>query len=105
MSIKRPSKSTGTSVRKPVTSPGVRHVDVMAPRQMTPGDLYSGWLCKNKACGLVIAVAQPHAGGKPALAESDDQLIVIKCPHCADENLYRWSARSEHKCTPKGAAP
>lgn len=105
MSIKRPSKSTGTSVRKPVSSPGVRHVDVMAPRLMAPGDLYSGWLCKNKTCGLVIALAQPPAGNKPALAESDDQLVVIKCPHCGDENLYRLSARSEQKYTPKGAGP
>lgn len=104
MSIKRPSKSTGTSVRKPVTSPGVRHVDVTAPRQMVPGDLYSGWLCKNKTCGLVIATAPTQAGSKPALAESDDQLVVIKCPHCGDENLYRLSARGEHPYTPKGAA-
>lgn len=96
MSIKRSSKSSGTAVRKGVTSPGVRHVDVTAPRQMVSGDLYSGWLCKNKACGLVIGIAA-QAGSKPALAESDDQLIVIKCPHCGDENLYRLSARSEHK--------
>lgn len=97
MSIKRPSKSIGTSARKPVTSPGVRHVDVMAPRQMTSGDLYTGWLCKNKSCGLVIAIAPPPAGSKPAPAGADDQLVVIKCPHCGDENLYRLSARSEHK--------
>ena len=96
MSIKRPSKSLGTAARKPVTSPGVRHVDVAAPRQMVPGTLYSGWLCKNKSCGLVIAIAPPPAGNKPAAIESDDPLIVIKCPHCGDENLYRWSARGEH---------
>jgi hypothetical protein len=72
---------------------------------MVPGDLYSGWLCKNKSCGLVIAVAPPQAGGKPTSADSDDQLVVIKCPHCADENLYRWGARSEHKYAPKSAGP
>jgi hypothetical protein len=95
MSIKRPSKSTGTAVRKPATSsPGVRHVDVTAPRLMVSGELYSGWLCKNKACGLVMGVAVAQAGTKPA--ESDDQIIVIKCPHCGDENLYHSSARSEH---------
>ena len=104
MSIKRPSKSLGTAVRRPATSPGVRHVEVMAPRQMVPGDPYSGWLCKNKSCGLVIAIALPQAGSKPGLAEADDQ-IVIKCPHCGDENLYRWSTRSEHQHTVKGAAP
>lgn len=103
MSIKRPSKSSGTGVRRPVTSPGVRHVDVVVPRQMVPGNPYSGWLCKNKACGLVIAIALPPAGSKPPLADSDDQVIVIKCPHCGDENLYRWSARAEHKYTVAGA--
>jgi uncharacterized protein (DUF983 family) len=95
MSIKRPSKSTGTAARKPAaSSPGVRHVEVTAPRQMVSGELYSGWLCKNKACGLVMGVAVAQAGAKPA--ESDDQLIVIKCPHCGDENLYHSSARAEH---------
>ena len=96
MSIKRPSKSIGTAARKPAASPGVLHIDVVAPRQMVPGDLYSGWLCKNKPCGRVIAIALPPPGSKAASAEFDDQ-IVIKCPHCGDENLYRWSARSEHK--------
>lgn len=102
MSIKRSSKSTGTSARRPAASSGVRHADVMAPRQMTPGDLYRGWLCKNKSCGLLIAIA-PAAGGEPAAAGSDDSLLVIKCPHCADENLYRWSAQSEHAYAPKSA--
>ena len=105
MSIKRSSKSIGTSVRKPAASPGVRHVDVMAPQKMVAGELYSGWLCRNKSFGLLIAIAPPPAGSKPALAESDDQLIVIKCPHCADENLYRSSNRSEHQYTAKGTAP
>ena len=104
MSIKRSSKSIGTAVRKPVTSPAVRHIDVVTPRQMVPGDPYSGWLCKNKSCGLVIAIALPQSGSKPALAESDDQ-VVLKCPHCGDENLYRWSARSEHKYTVPGSGP
>ena len=104
MSIKRSSKSIGTAVRKPVTSPAVRHIDVVMPRQMVPGDLYSGWLCKNKSCGRVIAIALPQAGGKPALADSDDQ-VVLKCPHCGDENLYRWSARSEHQYTVPSSAP
>jgi hypothetical protein len=72
---------------------------------MVPGDLYSGWLCKNKACGLVIAIAPPPAGSKPAPAGPDDQLIVIKCPHCGDENLYRLNNRGEHKYEAKGAGP
>jgi hypothetical protein len=104
MSIKRTSKSTGTAARKPATSPGVRHIEVTAPQQMVPGELYSGWLCKNKSCGLVIAIAPPPSGAKASSAPSDDPLIVLKCPHCGDENLYRWSGRGEHKYSPKTAA-
>ena len=104
MAIKRPSKSLGSPVRKQVTSPGLRHVEVRVPRQMVPGDLYLGWVCKNKSCRLVIAIALTQAGSKPALAESDDQLAAIKCPHCGDEDLYRWSARSEQKYTLGSAA-
>jgi hypothetical protein len=104
VAIKRPSKSLGTPVRRPVTSPGLRHVEVRLPHQMVPGDLYLGWLCKNKSCGRVIAIALPRAGSKPASAESEDQLAAIKCPHCADEDLYRWSARGEHKYVGGSAA-
>jgi hypothetical protein len=104
VAIKRPSKSLGTPVRKTVTSPGLRRVDVRVPGQMVPGDSYVGWLCKSKSCALVIAVALPQAGSKPGSAESDDQLAAIKCPHCGNEDLYRWSARGEHPYTPPGAA-
>jgi len=103
VAIKRPSKSLGTPVRKQVTSPGLRHVDVRVPSQMVPGELYPGWLCKNKACGLVIAIAAPPAVAKPASADSGDQLAAIKCPHCGEEDLYRWSARSEHLYQAKSA--
>ena len=99
MAIKRPSKSLGTPVRKAVTSPGLRHVDVRVSHQMVPGDSYLGWLCKNKSCRLVIAIALTPGAGKPTSADSNDQLAAIKCPHCGDEDLYRWSARSEHKYT------
>ena len=104
MAIKRSSKSLGTPVRRAVTSPGLRHVDVRMPQQMVPADLYLGWLCKNKACGMVIAIAPPPPGSKPPAAESGDQLAAIMCPHCANEDLYRWSARSEHKYTPRTAS-
>ena len=102
MAIKRSSKSLGTPVRRQVTSPGLRHVDVRMPLQMVAGDPYVGWLCKNKSCGLVIAILTQE-GSKPASAESGDQLAAIKCPHCANEDLYRWSARSEHKYTVRPA--
>ncbi|HTW74412.1 MAG TPA: hypothetical protein VMD56_05765 [Steroidobacteraceae bacterium] len=101
MAIKRPSKSRGTPVRKTVTSSPVRHVDVRSRQQMTAEETYSGWLCKNRACGLVIAIAPVPPGGKLAPPEYEDQLTALKCPHCGDEDLYRWSARAEHKYLPK----
>ena len=97
MAIKRPTKSRGTPSRKPVTSVAVRHVDVRSKPQMVPGNRYLGWLCKNRSCGALIAIALPPAGNKVAVREFDDQLTAIKCPHCGDEDLYRWSARSEHE--------
>jgi predicted RNA-binding Zn-ribbon protein involved in translation (DUF1610 family) len=100
VAIKRPSKSLGSPVRKAVTSPGLRHVDVRTPQQMAPGELYLGWICKNKSCALVIAIEAAQAASK----ESDDRLAAIKCPHCGNEDLYRWSARSEHKYTGGTAA-
>jgi hypothetical protein len=103
VAIKRSSKSLGTPVRRQVTSPGLRHVDTMMLNQMVAGDLYVGWLCKNKACGRVIAVVPTPAGGKPAAAAADDQLAALKCPHCGNEDLYRWSARSEHQYAPGSA--
>jgi hypothetical protein len=103
MAIKRTAKSRGTPSRKPVASVAVRHVDVRLKSQMVPGNLYVGWLCKNRACGALIAIAPPPAGSKEAVP-GDDQLTAIKCPHCGDEDLYRWSARSEKEYTPKSAA-
>ena len=97
MAIKRPTKSRGTPSRKPVASVAVRHVDLWSKSQMVPGNLYVGWLCKNRSCGALIAIALPPAGSKVAMPEFDDQLTALKCPHCGDEDLYRWSARSEQK--------
>jgi hypothetical protein len=103
MAIKRPIKSRGTPSRKPVTSVAVRHVDLMSKPQMVPGNRYVGWLCKNRSCGTLIAIALPSAATLLPAREFDDQLTAIKCPHCGDEDLYRWSARSEHEYTLKTA--
>jgi predicted RNA-binding Zn-ribbon protein involved in translation (DUF1610 family) len=103
MAIKRPTKSRGTPSRNPVTSVAMRHVDLMSKPQMVPGNRYVGWLCKNRSCGALIAIALPSAGSKVDVAEFDDQLTAIKCPHCGDEDLYRWSARGEHGFTLKSA--
>jgi predicted RNA-binding Zn-ribbon protein involved in translation (DUF1610 family) len=101
MAIKRPTRSRGTPSHKPAASAPLRHVDVKATQQMVPGELYVGWLCKR--CGQVIAISAAAAGGKVS-AELDDQLTAIKCPHCADEDLYRWSTRSEQRYAPKAPA-
>lgn len=104
MALKRTSKSLGRPVGKPMAS-AVRHIDVRAQRQMTAGAQYEGWLCRNKSCGLVIAVAPAPPGGKPVTVEPDDRLVALKCPHCGNEDLYRWNARAEHPYTPKGEIP
>lgn len=102
MAIKRPTRGKGTPTHKPVASAPLRHVDVRRPQQMVPGEVCVGWLCKNQSCGLVIATADTAPGDKPTAF--DDQLTAIKCPHCGDENLYRWSARSEQNYTPKSVS-
>jgi hypothetical protein len=51
----------------------------------------------------VIAAASTAPGGKVS-TDFDDQLTAIKCPHCGDENLYRWSARSEQTHAPKSVS-
>ena len=102
MAIKRPAKNRGTSVRKTASSTPVRHVDVMAANRMASGEIYVGWLCKNKSCGLVIAIIGEAPGGKTG-TDFNDPSTAIKCPHCGDEDLYRWSARSDHQYTPKGS--
>src|SRR5205823_7910445 len=71
MAIKRPTKSRGTPTRKPVASVAPRHVDLRLKTQMVPGDRYTGWLCKNRSCGVVIAIAPPPAGSKVAVPEFD----------------------------------
>jgi hypothetical protein len=103
MAIKRPAKSRGTPLRKPVSSSPIRHVEVRPPHQMVAEERYTGWLCKNRTCGLLIAIAAPPPGAKPP-AEHEDQLTALKCPHCGDEDLYRWSARAEHPYVPKSVS-
>jgi hypothetical protein len=33
--------------------------------------------------------------------DSEDRLVALKCPHCGDEDLYRWNNRAEHPYQPK----
>ena len=96
MAIKRPTKGRGTPAHKSVVSAPLRHVDVVAQNRMSAGELYVGWKCKK--CAGIIAIAVTPPGAK-ALTDFDDQLTAIKCPHCGDEDLYRWSARAEQRYT------
>ena len=90
MAIKRSTKSRGTPSRKPATSVAVRHVDVMSKPQMVPGNRYVGWLCKNRSCGALIAVALPPAGSKVAEREFESSIDGAQMsPDCGDEDLYR----------------
>ena len=99
MAIKRPTKDKVKPSHNQAATAPLRHVNIRPPRQMVAGEVYVGWQCKNKACGLLIATAATESDGKASAF--DDQLTAIKCPHCADEDLYRWSARSEKIYTPK----
>lgn len=97
MAIKRTTKGAGAPVRRTSSSPGLKHVDVRMPQHMNAGETYTGWLCRNKGCGRVIAIAAAPGDARPGADRSfDDQLAAIKCPHCGDEDLYRWGARGEH---------
>ena len=102
MAIKRPAKGKGAPSHKPAASAPLRHVDVRASQQMVPGEVYVGWLCKNRSCGLLIALTTAP-DGKP-VTTFDDQLTAVKCPHCEDEDLYRLSARSEQHYIPKSVS-
>lgn len=99
MALKRSSKGFGKSVSKPMAS-AVSHVDARARQQMVGGQSYEGWLCKDPKCGRVIAIAPPAAGAKPPPAETEDRLVALKCPHCGNEDLYRWNQRAEHVFQP-----
>lgn len=96
MAIKRTSRSVGAPVRKSGSSPGLFHVNVLPAQRLVAGESHSGWMCKGKSCGRLIAIAPPPVDGKAPAAIADDQLAAIKCPHCGEEDLYRWGARGEH---------
>jgi len=94
MAIKRSAKSKGTASPKAASSAPLRHVDVKPQQQMISGEVYVGWLCKSRSCGQVIAIVGEAPGGKVS-ADFSDPLTAIKCPHCGDEDLYRWSGRGD----------
>ena len=75
----------------------LRFTDILPPRAMKSGREYESWKCNNEACEQPI-VPRRQRLDRPAL------VLSIKCPHCGNEDLYRWSARSEHQYAVKGAA-
>jgi hypothetical protein len=100
MALKRSSsKGFGKTVSKPLAS-AVGHVEARTRQQMVGGQSYEGWLCKSAKCGRVIAIAPPPPGARQAAKDSEDRLVALKCPHCGDEDLYRWSQRGEHTFQP-----
>ncbi len=102
MAIKRSVKSKGSASSKAaVASAPLRHAEVRPAQQMVVGEVYVGWLCKNRSCGQVIAIVGAVSGEKVS-ADFGEPLTAIKCPHCKDEDLYRWSGRGEFKHAGKG---
>jgi phage terminase large subunit GpA-like protein len=99
MALKRSSKGFGKSVSKPMAS-AVGHVEARTQQQMVGGQSYEGWLCKNPKCARPIAIAAPPPGTKQSAHESDDRQVALKCPHCGNEDLYRWNQRAEHTFQP-----
>ncbi|HEX4050421.1 MAG TPA: hypothetical protein VHY19_06050 [Steroidobacteraceae bacterium] len=99
MALKRSAKGFGKSVSKPMAS-AVGHIEARSRQQMVGGQTYEGWLCKDTKCARVIAIAASPAGGKQAAGGSEDRLVALKCPHCGNEDLYRWNQRAEHTYQP-----
>jgi hypothetical protein len=99
MALKRSTKGFGKSVSKPMAS-AVGHVEARTRQQMSAGQSYEGWLCKNNKCARVIAIAPPPSGARQAPRDTEDRLVALKCPHCGDEDLYHWNQRSEHTFEP-----
>jgi predicted RNA-binding Zn-ribbon protein involved in translation (DUF1610 family) len=104
MALKRSSKGFGKAIARPMAS-AVRNVEVMGKQQLQAGRSYEGWLCKGKGCGLVMAIVPPPSSSQAPAAASDDRLVTVKCPHCGNEDLYRWNARSNHEFAPKDSRP
>ncbi|MGH9642043.1 MAG: hypothetical protein ACRD3Q_06415 [Terriglobales bacterium] len=80
-------------------------VEILAAKKMVAATEYVGWLCLNRACGLVIAIADIAASdalhGPTPVVHGPDHTPVIECPRCQNEDLYRWDARERRIHVPK----
>ena len=77
MAIKRPAKSKGSASPEPAVA-APRHAEVRPVWQLVVGEVYVGWLCKNRSCGRVIAIVGAVPGEKASAF--DDELTAVKCP-------------------------
>lgn len=103
MAIKRTHKGRGTPARKSAATAPIRHVEILRVAELVPSQPYTGWLCKNRRCGRLIALTPESLAGAGSSAGFGDPLSAIRCPHCGEEDLYRFSARSEIVYAPTGA--
>ena len=105
MSIKRRATGSAKPAAKAIVSSTRGRVEILPARKMVAGTEYVGWLCRNKACGLVIAIADIAAAdalhGPTPVVHEPDHTPVIKCPHCQNEDLYRWNSRERRVYVPK----
>jgi hypothetical protein len=103
MAIKRTHKGRGTPARKSGSTAPIRHVEILRVTELVPNHSYSGWLCKNRGCGRLIALTPASLAAIGSSAEFGDPLSAIRCPHCGEEDLYRFSARTDIVVPPTGA--
>jgi hypothetical protein len=64
MAIKRQIKSRGMPSHKPVASAPLRHVDVRAPQQMVPGEVYVGGCVRIDRAGESSRLRRQHRAAK-----------------------------------------
>jgi hypothetical protein len=93
-SLRGKPKLKGSGTKPPQKKRALRPQKVQSKHELHPG-LYEGWLCKNEACGLLIAVRRTRPGSKPLLEEPDDFIAECKCPYCKETGHYRWNTRAD----------
>ena len=105
MSIKRRATGGTKPAAKAVVSSTRGRPEILPAQKMVAGTEYVGWLCRNKACGLLMAIADVAVAdpsqGPPPIKHEPDHTPVIKCPHCQNEDLYRWNSRERRVYVPK----
>ena len=101
MAIKRPSKSMGTPyVGRWPQLPCAMSTSGQSSRWFQ-GIATSGGCVRTAHAECSLPLHSHRQEAKWPCPNIDDQLTALKCPHCGDEDLYRWSARSEHEYTLK----